>query len=275
MTPTTAFAWIIVLVTFSSSLCTFHSSLPATQHTSKRHGKRSLDLLAAVYSSDGTEKFKCRNVPGDGSCLFHSLAACVTYYRCQRHLEFDDKMRQLSTSLRRLSVKILKQKNKILKLEEDQEMTCQDLLQMVSEHYNMTSKEYANQMSREGTWGGGPEIVALSNYFRRPIHVYELSDFKDRNSAFKFRICAKFGSPGFDDKIPYYILCVDGRFPKIEPDQAKHPGDHFLALFPQNIDTSTASDNQPKPPGIIKKFRNFFCRRKMEPANIPSTLYSI
>eukprot|EP00968_Pinguiococcus_pyrenoidosus_P007673 scaffold520_cov224-Pinguiococcus_pyrenoidosus.AAC.8 len=27
---------------------------------------------------------------------------------------------------------------------------------------------------RDGKWGGGPEIVALSNALRRPIHVYEL-----------------------------------------------------------------------------------------------------
>lgn len=27
-----------------------------------------------------------------------------------------------------------------------------------------------------GYWGGGPELVALSNYLKRPIHVYELCD---------------------------------------------------------------------------------------------------
>ena len=37
----------------------------------------------------------------------------------------------------------------------------------------MTPQEYCSQMRNKGVWGGGPEILALVNRLRRPIHVFE------------------------------------------------------------------------------------------------------
>ncbi len=36
--------------------------------------------------------------------------------------------------------------------------------------------EYCELMAKDAYWGGGPEIVALCNVLKRPIHVYELVD---------------------------------------------------------------------------------------------------
>ena len=82
------------------------------------------------------------------------------------------------------------------------------------------------------TWGGGPEIVALSNRLRRPIHVYELDTGGIFKKCFQFKVCAKFGTPYFDSKPAINILCADGRFPNLLPGCQKAIGDHFLALFP-------------------------------------------
>jgi hypothetical protein len=86
------------------------------------------------------------------------------------------------------------------------------------------------------TWGGGPEIVALSNYLCMPVHVYELVSEGWRwlplCSSFRLRPCALFGSPAFDKQPPLCILCCDGRYPHIFPGQQRQVGDHFLALFP-------------------------------------------
>lgn len=93
----------------------------------------------------------------------------------------------------------------------------------------------------------GPEIVALSNALRRPIHVYELSVHEEKlseqsstsilstNSSIKkfhFSRMACFGSPKFDSRAPLHILSADSRFPDVQPDRQLGSGNHFLALFP-------------------------------------------
>ncbi|RYH17672.1 hypothetical protein EON65_28260, partial [archaeon] len=132
-------------------------------------------FLKSVYKVKGDEKtgFLVRQVPGDGGCLFHSIATWLTYSTCNQHLEFDWKLRKLSNQLRQIAVNML-QTNQSLYIENGDIMDSPSLLSIVGEHYNMTPSEYCTQMLCSATWGGGPEIVALSNHFQCPIHVYNL-----------------------------------------------------------------------------------------------------
>lgn len=52
--------------------------------------------------------------------------------------------------------------------------TSGDILDLMKTHMNRSREEYCEWMRRPGSWGGGPEIVALSNRLRVPIHVYEV-----------------------------------------------------------------------------------------------------
>eukprot|EP00597_Dinobryon_sp_UTEXLB2267_P007090 CAMPEP_0170084554 /NCGR_PEP_ID=MMETSP0019_2-20121128/19716_1 /TAXON_ID=98059 /ORGANISM="Dinobryon sp., Strain UTEXLB2267" /LENGTH=310 /DNA_ID=CAMNT_0010300689 /DNA_START=230 /DNA_END=1159 /DNA_ORIENTATION=+ len=181
-------------------------------------------------------KFKScfiRQVPGDGGCLFHSLAVCCSYLKYGKHIEFDDHERLLSSYLRNISIDVLR-KNTTVVMEFGQTLSTETILNMVSKMYNLSANEYCESMYRSSTWGGGPEIVALSNYFQRPVHVFQLATTKSPflRSQFGLKICARFGSPDFDHRAPLRILCADGRFPHISPGQQKEVGDHFLALFP-------------------------------------------
>lgn len=212
----------------SSTLCFFglshirhHSFLPSTY---KVKGNSSLE-------------FYVRQVPGDGSCLFHSLAAGLSYLSTSQHLNFDKKLRSLSKRLREISIETLSEKNKVLVMEKDQTIFANELLEIVSEHYNCTSAEqYLEDMKNSKTWGGGPEIVAISNSLSRPVHVYELCcDGFIGMKSFKLTLCGQFGSPTFDNQTPLFLLCADGRFPDIRPGEQKKQGDHFLALFPKPI----------------------------------------
>ena len=84
-------------------------------------------------------------------------------------------------------------------------------------------------MLKKSTWGGGPEIVALCNYMKRPIHVYELCLGSNKTEkSFKLKVCARFGSPAYKKCSPLYILCADGRFPDIKPGQQKPLGISFI-----------------------------------------------
>jgi len=168
-----------------------------------------LEYFTKVNNS--REKFYVRQVPGDGSCLFHSLAACLRFKQIGKHQEFDRDLRQLSYFLRLKAVEILTKENETLHTENGETVLSCDLLNMVANFYNMTPKSYCEHMRHDRTWGGGPEIVALSNYLRRPIHVYVLGVRGIFPRGFEFKACAKFGSPAFKYKSPLYILCADGR----------------------------------------------------------------
>lgn len=134
-------------------------------------------------------------------------------------------------------------------------ITTSELVSMAAQQYNTTAASYCEGMRLPAEWGGGPEIVALANLLRLPIHVYELRSRRAWPRRFELAACAQFGSPLFDEKAkePIYILCVDGRyirptaagyncflknyifhcnrFPDITPGQENSVGDHFMPLF--------------------------------------------
>ncbi len=76
---------------------------------------------------------------------------------------------------KRNNEKILKRRRKTpLFLQGNEYLYRDDLLHVAASQYDLTGREYCDLMRKDGVWGGGPEIVAISNYLARPIHVYEL-----------------------------------------------------------------------------------------------------
>jgi hypothetical protein len=149
-------------------------------------------------------------------------------------MDFDGAMMNMSTCLRQLSVDTLLREDLVLVMEGNENTTTAGLLQTVAEHYNISARKYCANMRLCHTWGGGPEIVALSNALERPIHVYELCIGGIFSKSFALKACARFGTPHFNDKTAIHILCADGRFPNLTPGHHKRVGDHFLALFDED-----------------------------------------
>jgi OTU-like cysteine protease len=236
----------------------FHSSFLETPYFVEKDS-------SSVRTNDST-CFLVRQVPGDGGCLFHALSVCAVEAVSEQHADFDSKARALSNRLRRLAVDTLLRVESVV-VEEGETINGQDLLAIAAESSGLKPEEYCWDMLRPQTWGSGVEIVALSNYFRRPIHVYGLTVAKHpypnsspfntnsesspstksntnplmgwframtnpRRSSFMLKAYARFGSPTFDRRPPLCILCADGRFPHVKPGQQRAKGDHFLALFP-------------------------------------------
>lgn len=214
-----------------------------------------------------------RQVPGDGNCLFHSIATCLTFATNGTHVCMRDtsNLYAMSRMLRSEAVDCLAQNpHRRLFLQGGEYLRAGELVSAAAAQYDLTGEEYCEQMRRDSYWGGGPEIVALCNVLRRPIHVYELcsaaevhpdevggqesdggsgsgSDGKPqqqqklRGSAnsvittsetFRIRRMACFGSPRYDRREPLHILSADSRFPDIQPGKQKRTGNHFLAMFP-------------------------------------------
>jgi len=198
---------------------------------------------------------KVRQVPGDGNCLFHSVSTCLSFILNGTHVDMHNTttLRTTSRLLRTRAVDCLsKRPRRILFLQGRECLQADELVEAAAAQYNITGEEYCGLMRKESYWGGGPEIVALCNVLRRPIHVYELTSSvvsgsgvdSDGNSdgsnnggfegkkEFELRRMACFGSPKFDRREPLHILSADSRFPDIAPGRQLRSGNHFLALFP-------------------------------------------
>lgn len=182
-------------------------------------------------------KCRVRQVPGDGNCLFHSISLCLQHANNGTHWDFSRCTEQLyehSQALRKQAVSCLRQPHKRLFLQGSESLKSSELVHAAAQQYGLTSEEYCNAMEQDSVWGGGPEIVALCNILRRPIHVYELTTqtAKDGRDTFVLRRMACFGSPRFDRREALHILSADSRFPDLEPGEQLESGNHFLSLFP-------------------------------------------
>lgn len=217
-----------------------------------------------------------RQVPGDGNCLFHSISTCMAYANNNHtQMEYPHHLGWLykhSAQLRQQAVDCLRHQRKILFLQGHEYLRAHDLVEAAAAQYGISATEYCDFMQQDSYWGGGPEIVALCNVLKRPIHVYELasgttslpsgggggghsdhanggragSSHNNQNNnhhhlsntnnkeknVFVLRRMACFGSPRFDKKEPFHILSADSRFPDISPGKQLSSGNHFLAVFP-------------------------------------------
>jgi hypothetical protein len=230
-----------------------------------------------------TEKtFLVRQVPGDGSCLFHAVAACLdhaeTNHRILQHnppppLKKWSTLTIRSAALRAAAVDRLenigtfetnknntKFNNKTFKLPNGSVVSTLELIESVAASYGISGAQYCVEMRHARTWGGGPELVALSDVLQRPIYLYSsvvLDGDDDNNTTHphnhtndaelttnqvepSIRLRHDFtydGNPHIqhDRKTAsvLHILCADASFPKEDSSsRIKGSGSHFLALLP-------------------------------------------
>jgi len=156
------------------------------------------------------------------------------------HLDMYDKsLPERVQKLRELAVDTLtSDPNCTLYLEGDQTIAIHELVSAAAEQYDMTSDAYCSSMRNKGVWGGGPEILALANALRRPIHVFE-PVAACNGTQFRLQLCGAFGSPAFDGcGKRVCIVAADDRFPDCTPSEVKRHGEggnHFLALLPAAV----------------------------------------
>ncbi len=121
---------------------------------------------------------------------------------------------------------------------------------MAASEYNLTGNEYCQLMLQKGTWGGGPEIIAISNLLQCPIQIYQAKVSSNHSNSFILQKVCCFGSDFFSSNRTINLLFVPGQFPEIPPDDFDMlTPDHFLALFEferdseENIEIDRSLDN--------------------------------
>merc|ERR1740124_1035447 len=176
--------------------------------------------------------------------------------RTGAHLDmYDPSLGKRVEKLRQQAVDTLVEDPKrVLHIEADQTISTDELVAAAAEQYSMKPDEYCSQMRNKGVWGGGPEILALVNRLRRPIHVFEPVPACNGTEV-HMQLCGAFGSPKFDKcGTRECILAADDRFPNCEPNEVKRHGqggNHFLALLPQQRESVgkqvEGAEGQPRP----------------------------
>lgn len=194
---------------------------------------------------------KARQVPGDGACLFHALSAGLWRAVNGSHHPMERRvLRTQSLRLRETAIDVLEDaRDPRLYMGDSERLRASKLLALAAEQSELSPAAYCAKLREPHAWGGGPEIVALANALRRPIHVYELlwahADApcarrtpapEDGDAPPPPRWClqciAEFGSPKFDRRYPpLHILSCDSRFPNLSHEHQLEQGNHFLLLF--------------------------------------------
>jgi hypothetical protein len=120
-------------------------------------------------------------VQGTGDCLFHSIAIGMAFADNATHLDMHDKsLDERVCELRTLAVDTLERAiNRTFYEEGDKTISVAGFVAEVAEQFNRTSEEYITWMRRKSVWGGGPEILALVDAMKRPIHVFQPVAVKD------------------------------------------------------------------------------------------------
>ncbi|KAL7531437.1 hypothetical protein ACHAWF_003767 [Thalassiosira exigua] len=174
---------------------------------------------------------RIRQVPGSGSCLFHAVASGALFDHVHDNECTDGRahptMSQIveySSKLRCQAVDTLASEGQMI-LQGDETITASSLVEKASTQYGLSPAAYLSHMRQENVWGGGPEIIALAHYLKRPI--VSLEPFQEDNDKEKsLKTTARFGPP---EGSPIYILSTNDGFPG-EYKGKKH--NHFLAVFP-------------------------------------------
>lgn len=124
-----------------------------------------------------SEDMNTLNVPGDGACMFNSIALSILYYK-KRKREFDEQAKKLSDELRKIAVTKLHQY-----IEENDEHMISVLAGETNSNAESPSglkkaaERYVKKMKKSCEWGGQIEIHALSEYVKsigfKGIRVYD------------------------------------------------------------------------------------------------------
>ena len=126
--------------------------------------------------------FTMRNVPGDGDCMF--LAVALAAATSMGLGGSNQLLRTISRETREVVAQVLSAPSGKLFIGpgRDNVVDASKLLRSaVAQEPNInTVKEYLEALRKEGRcgglYGGGPELVALSNVLRRPISIYEVDE---------------------------------------------------------------------------------------------------
>lgn len=202
-------------------------------------------FLSGTYYAKPAEEaepvvVRIRQVPGNGSCLFLSIAAGILCNESSVHGAHQhpimSQVQDLSRKLRNQAVDRLEYNilhNKQLIIQNNETINASELVALAANQHGITSNEYLHKMRNVRVWGGGPEIVALANELERSIVLMGIDSADSgqisKDAAIYLKVVARFGPNLVGTNPAIYILSANQHFPNVDSNAAES---HFLAVFP-------------------------------------------
>lgn len=233
------------IFTFIRTFCRYQAhlvaSLPSLWHRSDDMDK--FGIMREKYWIKSIENNKCeqiallKQVTGDGSCLFYAIASSLLYLETnESQLEWEV-IEERAKELRCLAVHTLQNPNLLLTISKEDQIKSLDLTSAVAASFGMSCEQYLANMKRSRCWGGGPEIIALSNALKCSICLYHICDWKTSSTAMAtttkkanmnqnifLKEIFRYGEEKHDFQQKLHILISK---------KDSHIGcEHFLAVFP-------------------------------------------
>ena len=247
-----------IAVSFFVKLLNLQSQITASDQSTEnidddwflkgKYHVRSQENIFDKDTANNSSKVRIRQVPSDGSCLFHAIGATLLHEEMvpeSQEMENTDFTRyhpsmsrvvEYSSKLREIAVDALESNpEKLFIVNQDEEpITASSLVELAAQQYGIPGKEYLTSMREESVWGGGPEIISLALELKRQIVVLEPISEDAGNAAHFLQIRARFGEalPSDYGGTVIYILCAGQNYPG---DATMADGNHFFAVFPFKI----------------------------------------
>lgn len=110
----------------------------------------------------------------DGNCLFNSVESFLEYENTQKKLpkkEQQKRAKQLRKEVIYYLAKSLRENEPTIRLVISQEIEEEKEYEEKSQDFT-NEVEYLEYMSKNGEWGGQPEIIAIARILNRTVKVY-------------------------------------------------------------------------------------------------------
>lgn len=166
----------------SNNVCISPQYFVAIREDGGETNIRNSNSTEIINKQSDNSYFTMRNVPGDGDCMFLAVAlAAATSMGLGGSNEL---LQAISRQTRYIVAQVLSAPTGKLYIgpRKDNVVDASRLLRsaVLEESTTNTTEEYLEALRTEGRngglYGGGPELVALSNVLRRPISIYEIDE---------------------------------------------------------------------------------------------------
>jgi len=129
--------------------------------------------------NNATLKFKMRNVPGEGDCMFLAVALATS---ASMGLGGNNALlRAVANETREVVANVLSAPTGHFHVEKKRIVRASDLLLSAAKSESVDASTYLEILRNGSLQGGGAELTVLSNVLRRPISVYELDEGAECN----------------------------------------------------------------------------------------------
>lgn len=170
------------------------------------------------YMRNQPKTFRIYHVNADNECLFNAIAYGILYYKKTNKVAKEG-YKDLASRLRRKVIQVFNEKVENNDISFIERLCCEYIVlsgedipdevmeeSMINKKY---AKKYIDQMKQKNTWGGTPEILALTKYIHK-IGFKGIQVYKQEQEGEYKQIHSMCTNTKSNNKYPHISLLLHG-----------------------------------------------------------------